>query len=123
MLHEAVVAKDSYETPAWLFEYYVKREALTVDVSASALNAVAPKYITAADSPSELDALAGVGLWLNAPFGSRCRGIERALERVVSGAVRQRGCWLVALLPVYSFKTWRAAIMRSHARMGAERAT
>lgn len=108
LLHEAAVAKDSYETPAWLVEHYVSREGLTVDVGASALNAVAPTYITAADPPSALGALSGVGLWLNPAFGPRCRNIAGALERVIAGAVRERGCWLVALLPVYSFKTWCA---------------
>ena len=55
MLHEVVVAKDSYETPSWVWSHYVKSEALTVDVHASAFNAVAPRYITKADGPASLD--------------------------------------------------------------------
>ena len=47
----------------------------------------------------------GVGLWLNPAYGSKCRAIEPALARCVR-AVRERACWLVALLPLYSFKTW-----------------
>ena len=55
VLHEVVVAKDSYETPLWFWSHYVKSEALTVDVHASAFNAVAPRYITKADDPASLD--------------------------------------------------------------------
>ena len=55
VLHEVVVAKDSYETPSWVWSHYVKSEALTVDVHASAFNAVAPRYITKADDPASLD--------------------------------------------------------------------
>ena len=47
----------------------------------------------------------GVELWLNPAYGSKCKGIEPTLARCVR-AVRERGCWLVALLPLYSFKTW-----------------
>ena len=140
VLHEVVVAKDSYETPSWVWSHYVKSEALTVDVHASAFNAVAPRYITKADGPASLDEplprakkvgawplsppfpqlgtlylvaqlpssrhrMHGVGLWLNPAYGSKCKGIEPTLARCVR-AVRERGCWLVALLPLYSFKTW-----------------
>jgi hypothetical protein len=55
VLHEVVVAKDSYETPSWVWSHYVKSEALTVDVHASAFNAVASRYITKADDPWSLD--------------------------------------------------------------------
>ena len=55
VLHEVVVAKDSYETPSWVWSHYVQSEALTVDVHASAFNAVAPRYITKADDPASLD--------------------------------------------------------------------
>jgi len=105
VLHEVVVAKDSYETPSWVWSHYVQSEALTVDVHASAFNAVAPRYITKADDPASLDEMHGVGLWLNPAYGSKCKGIEPTLARCVR-AVRERGCWLVALLPLYSFKTW-----------------
>ena len=133
VLHEVVVAKDSYETPSWVWSHYVKSEALTVDVHASAFNAVAPRYITKADGPASLDEplprakkvgawplspplpqlgtlylvaqlpssrhrMHGVGLWLNPAYGSKCKGIEPTLARCVR-AVRERGCWLVALLP------------------------
>ena len=108
MLHELVVAKDSYETPAWVWAHYVQSEDLTVDVNSSAFNAVTPRYITAADGPDSLDVLHAVGLWLNPAYGSKCTAIEPALARCVR-AVRERACWLVALLPVYSFKSWCAA--------------
>ena len=55
MLHELVVAKDCYETPAWVWSYYVRNQELTVDVHASAFNAVAPRYLTAADGVDALD--------------------------------------------------------------------
>lgn len=106
LLHEAVVAKDQYETPAWLWQHYVARESLTVDVNASALNAVTPTYLTAADAPDALERLRGVGLWLNPAYGSKCTAIEPTLARLLDTAVAERGCWLVAVLPLYSFKTW-----------------
>ena len=89
-----------------IWEHYVARESLTVDVQASALNAVAPPYVSPADPTTALDGLRGVGLWLNPAFGPKCTAIEPTLERILSTAVGTRGCWLVALLPVYSFKTW-----------------
>lgn len=55
LLHERVVAKDCYETPAWVYEHYNAQETLTVHASASALNTVAPTYITAADSPATVE--------------------------------------------------------------------
>ena len=106
LLFECVVAKDNYETPAWLWRHYVTREALTIDAHASALNAVTPEYLTAADPPDALERLSGVGIWLNPAYGPKCSGIEPVLARLLSTAVVQRGCWLVALLPLYSFKTW-----------------
>ena len=69
--------------------------------------------------------LRGVGLWLNPAYGSKCTAIEPCLARCVR-AVRERRCWLVALLPLYSFKTWcairhapRAAPRSDHARLAA----
>ena len=106
LLHELVVAKDNYETPAWIWKHYVARESLTVDVQASALNAGAPTYVNPADPTTALDGLRSVGLWLNPAFRLKCTAIEPTLERILSTAVAERGCWLVALLPVYSFKTW-----------------
>lgn len=58
-----------------------------------------------AQLPSSRHRMHGVGLWLNPAYGSKCKGIEPTLARCVR-AVRERGCWLVALLPLYSFKTW-----------------
>ena len=58
-----------------------------------------------AQLPSSCHRMHGVGLWLNPAYGSKCKGIEPTLARCVR-AVRERGCWLVALLPLYSFKTW-----------------
>ena len=84
-------------------------ERLSVDAHASGLNAVTPRYITAADPPSTLVHVRDVGLWLNPAYGPKCKTIEATLEQLLSGAVAERGCTLVALLPLYSFKTWCAA--------------
>ena len=108
LLHEIVVAKDSYETPAWLWRHYVERESLTVDANATASNAVTPTYLTAADPPTALEGLRDVGIWLNPAYGSKCTAIEPTLARLLDTAVAERGCWLVALLPLYSLKTWCA---------------
>jgi hypothetical protein len=54
-------------------------------------------------------------LWLNPAYGVKCRAIGPTLERVIAGPVRQRGCWLVALLPVHSFKTWfHTSVQQAH---------
>jgi hypothetical protein len=106
LLHETVVAKDCYETPAWIWQHYAERESLTVDVHANAFNDVAPVYLTADDPPLSLESLSGVGLWLNPAYGSKCKGIEPTLAHLLDTAVKERKCWLVALLPLYSFKTW-----------------
>ena len=45
LIHEQVVAKDSYETPAWIFEYFVAREHLSVDINSSAFNTVLSQYV------------------------------------------------------------------------------
>ena len=103
---EHVVTKDQYETPAWLWRHYVALEHLTVDANATALNAVAPTYLTAADSPAELERLRDVGIWLNPAYGPKCTAIEPTLARLLATAVGEHGCTLVALLPLYSFKTW-----------------
>ena len=46
---EHVRPRDTYETPSWIWEHYVASERLTVDAHSAALNAVSPRYITAAD--------------------------------------------------------------------------
>jgi len=106
LLFERVVAKDNYETPAWLWRHYVEHESFTVDVDSSALNALMPTYLTTADPPATLERLRGVGIWLNPAYGPKCSAIEPTLERLLSTAVTERDCWLVAFLPVYSFRTW-----------------
>ena len=114
LLFERVVAKDNYESPAWLWRHYVEHESFTVDVDSSALNAVMPTYLTTADPPAMLERLRGVGIWLNPAYGPKCSAIEPTLERLLSTAVTERDCWLVAFLPVYSFRTWCAAPPRPH---------
>ena len=105
LLHETIVVKDNYETPVWVAQHYIAAESLEVDVHASALNALAPLYVTAADGEAAIAALRGQRLWLNPAYGARCIGIEPALRRLM-GAVRVRGCTLVALLPAVNFGTW-----------------
>ena len=56
-----------------------------------------PPYLTASDSPTALEQLHGVGIWLKPAYGPKCSAIEPALERLLSTAVAKRGCWLVTI--------------------------
>ena len=113
---EQVRVKDQYETPHWVWSYYVMRESLQVDLHSTALNAVLPTHITAASAtPGVLAALSGQRLWINPAFGARAGGvIETALDAGVA-AVRARACTLVALLPCTpQHPWWRKYVMAAH---------
>ncbi len=45
---EHVRPRDCYETPSWIWRFYVAREALTLDAHSSAMNAITPSYLTLA---------------------------------------------------------------------------
>mmetsp|Transcript_20418 Transcript_20418/g.52742 ORF Transcript_20418/g.52742 Transcript_20418/m.52742 type:complete len:411 (-) Transcript_20418:101-1333(-) len=102
---EDVDGKEQYETPAWIWKYWIHRERLDFDAHATALSAVLPSYSTAA-APVEPPACARI--WLNPAYGRRCGGIGGALCHYVHRHVRERGCTLVALVPVLSHTDWCA---------------
>lgn len=45
---EHVRPRDCYETPTWIWRFYVAREALTLDAHSSTMNAITPSYLTLA---------------------------------------------------------------------------
>jgi len=109
---EDVDGKEQYETPAWIWKYWIHRERLDFDAHATALSAVLPSYSTAA-APVEPPACARI--WLNPAYGRRCGGIGDALFHYVRRHVRERGCTLVALVPVLSHTDWfESEVMHAH---------
>ena len=113
---EHVRPRDCYETPSWIWRFYVAREALTLDAHSSTMNAITPSYLTLASGQGASEIPYGTHIWLNPAYGGgRDCGIGPALEELVGVAVRQRDCTLVALLPNLSYMLWfHRYVMSAH---------
>ena len=99
-----------WETPWEVIEHVHARWPIAFDACASPLNAIAPRYATEADDIRSLE-LRDTVVFLNPPYAidrntTGCSGIGPILMKLVDQDVRQRGCTLIALLPVLSHHGW-----------------
>ena len=101
---------DQWETPWEVVEFVRTRWAIQFDACASPFNTLAPRYATAADDILTLE-LRELVVFVNPPYhmdlhAPGCAAIGPILCKLVDYDVRERGCTLVALLPVLSHHAW-----------------
>lgn len=90
--------RDHYRTPPEVFGYMLLRYPITVDVAASAYNAVCPVYIdercNALATPWDWFAHKGEYAWCNPPYSNIAPWIEAAAEAAKQGI----GCVMLVML-------------------------
>ena len=102
--------RQHYETPAAVIVTVRRLWAPTFDAMASPINAICAEYATLEDDALSLP-LTQRCVFVNPAYAPEdawngSSGIGLALEKLVGGDVRQRGCTLVALLPNLSHTAW-----------------
>jgi phage N-6-adenine-methyltransferase len=93
--------RPDWRTPRWLFDKLAAHYQFSIDLAASADNALLPRFYTEQDS-AFLHSWQGETAFLNPPYGRELAGwCERA-----EYAARRQGAVIVALLPVRTGVKW-----------------
>lgn len=101
-----------FESPPAVVAYVRREWKPTFDAMATPFSAVAAHYATLEDEVIEPDAVpAGAVVYVNPAYATTdmsngAAGIAPHLSKLISIDVQQRGCVLVALLPVLTHTTW-----------------
>ena len=110
-IHE-IKMRQHYETPAAVVATVRRRWSPEFDAMASPINALCGEYATLEDDVLSMP-LAQRRIFVNPAYAPEdawkgSAGIGLALRKLVDGDVRERGCTLIALLPVLSHADWYA---------------
>lgn len=90
------IARDCWQTPAWLFNYFNKqvKGGFEIDAAASDDNALCPAYFTEKNSAFKNTVHKGAKVWLNPPYSDITPWVEWAVD-----AVNNQGAHVYMLLP------------------------
>lgn len=104
------IERDDWETPPALFRLYHEQHRFTIDVAASHLNRMTPRYFD-----RETDGLrqswAGERVWLHPPHASAGEWCAKAAREA------QRGTLVVGLIPARTWQPWFVEHVLSVARV------
>lgn len=89
------VARDSWRTPAWLFNYFSKLSGgFVVDAAADEHNALCDIYYTEEDDSLSMEWPEKVNIWLNPPYSDPLPWVKKVVEQVTDN-----NCVVYMLLP------------------------
>lgn len=89
------VARNSWRTPKWLFNYLSKLAGgFDIDAAADEYNALCPVYFSEKNSAFDNQCAAGQKVWLNPPYSDPLPWVQWAVDQVLDN-----GCTIYLLLP------------------------
>lgn len=89
------VARDSWRTPKWLFNYFEKMAGgFDLDAAADEHNALCPVYFSEENSALDQSWPEAAKVWMNPPYSDPMPFIQKVIEQV-----EESGCKVYVLLP------------------------
>jgi hypothetical protein len=128
----SVLKTQQWETPWEVLEYVRGRWSIEFDACASPLNAIVPRYATAAESFLGRTDLLRKTIFCNPPYAMRsldnsstdarrCAAIGPFIRKLVDGDVCVRRCTAIAFLPCLAHADWYRAYVDPPAVSGGRR--